>query len=65
MGKPSKKRAWNAYGSRINPGSTLIHDKEKSHSILVKNLELKEQVYYGNDLKKMDDKDNPMNPINN
>lgn len=64
MGKPSKERVWNAYGSHIKPGSTLIHDKEKSHSILVKNLELKEQVYNGNDLKKMDDKDNPMNPIN-
>lgn len=64
LGKPSSKRAWNAYGDHIEPGSTLIHDKEKSHCIIVRNLKLKEKVYDGNEIKKLDDKHNPLEPIN-
>lgn len=64
LGKPSSKRAWDAYGGHIEPESTLIHDKEKSHHVIVKNLKLKEKVYDGNEIKKLDDKHNPLEPIN-
>ena len=48
----------------IAKGSTLIHDKEKCHGALVKDLELKSIAYNGNALKKIKDEDNPLDPIN-
>ena len=36
-GKPSKGRVWDAFGSIIAPGSTLIHDGESAHQILIDN----------------------------
>jgi transposase-like protein len=39
-GKPSKARAWEACGSHIAEGSTLSHDKERSHAVPVDRLSL-------------------------
>ena len=36
--KPSKKKTLEAFGGCIEPGSTLIHDGEKSHRILIETL---------------------------
>ena len=36
-GKPSNARALQAYAPHIAPGSTLVHDKERSHAAVVAN----------------------------
>ena len=63
-GKPSMARCWEALGNHIYPGSTLIHDKERSHRILVDRLELNSIVDDSKECCKLDDKHNPLNPIN-
>ena len=62
--KPSKKSTWKAFGTHIAPESLLIHDGENSHSILVKKLELIEEVHTTGETKGLKDKDNPLAPIN-
>lgn len=64
MGKPSDKTTKMAFLEHIEKGSTLIHDDEKSHKILVKELGLKDVSYKSRDLKNIKDEDNPLNPIN-
>lgn len=63
--KPSDKSTWNALGSHIKKGSHRIHDGERSHGILIRKLELTSEVYSTEDTKGLDDKENPLNPINN
>lgn len=62
--KPSLKSTWAALGKHIKPGSHLIHDGEKSHSILIEKLNLTSEEYDANELKKRKDEDNPLTPIN-
>lgn len=62
--KPSDKSTWAALGKHIKKGSHLIHDGEKSHNKLTRDLELTEEVYKSESTKKLDDKDNPLEPIN-
>jgi hypothetical protein len=63
-GKPSQKKTFEAFGAHIEPGSTLIHDEEKAHTKLVRELSLKSVTYASRDLKGLPDKDNPLNPVN-
>jgi transposase-like protein len=63
-GKPSQKKTFEAFAKHIEPGSTLIHDKESAHAKLVRELSLSSVVYASKDLKGLPDKDNPMNPVN-
>lgn len=63
-GKPTAEETWDAYGSHIKPGSTLIHDGENSHTILIEHLKLNSIVYTTQETKGMEDKDNPLDPIN-
>ena len=63
-GKPSAEETWNAYGTHIKPGSTLIHDGENSHAQLIEYLKLNSIVYTTKETKGLEDKDNPLNPIN-
>lgn len=58
------KKTKDTFINHIKPGSHLIHDKEKSHKILIKELKLSDESYDANKLKKCKDKDNPLNPIN-
>lgn len=62
--KPSKKAALETYGKHIAVGSTIIHDGDNSHQVLVDKLSLKSIVYTTAQTKKLNDKDNPLNPIN-
>lgn len=62
--KPSNKSTLAAYGKHIKEGSTIIHDKEKSHNILIEKLGLESITYSTKDTKGLDDKDNPLWPIN-
>ena len=63
-GKPSQKKTLEAFRDHIKPGSTLIHDRESSHTKLVRELSLKSVAYASKDLKCLPDKENPMNPVN-
>ena len=62
--KPSDKSTLLAYGNHIKEGSTIIHDKEKSHNVLVDKLHLTSIVYSSEELKNLKDKDNPLDPVN-
>ena len=65
MGKTSSEKTKQAFIQHIATGSTLIHDDEKSHKILVKELNLVNKSYNSKYLKKLDDKNNPLDKINN
>lgn len=62
--KPSEISTLLAYGKHIKEGSTIVHDKEKSHKILVDNLKLISETYSSEELKNVEDKDNPLAPVN-
>jgi transposase-like protein len=62
--KPSRKSTWKALGDHISPRSHLIHDGEKSHSILIEKLQLTSEVYNSKITKELKDKDNPLDPVN-
>ena len=63
-GKPSKKKTYSAFKDHIAAGSTLVHDKEAAHSLLVEKLNLVSEVYNSKELKKLEDKDNPLKRVN-
>ncbi|MEL7648152.1 MAG: hypothetical protein AAGU76_08670 [Sedimentibacter sp.] len=52
-GKPSQKYYWEILGNRIRSESHIIHDKERSHRILVYKLNLTEDVYDSKEVKKL------------
>ena len=52
------------FATHIKEKSHLIHDKEKSHNVLSNKLSLTHDAYDGNELKKLEDKNNPLDPIN-
>lgn len=64
LGKTSSDRTKEAFITHIDSNSTLIHDEEKSHQVLIDELNLVNISYNSNDLKKLDDKDNPLRKIN-
>lgn len=64
LGKTSKKKTAACFMNHIKAGSKLIHDQEKAHDVLVKELNLYSEVHNANDLKGLPDKDNPLTPIN-
>lgn len=53
-----------AFKDHIAPGSTLIHDKEKTHKKLVEKLNLKSVSYSSAELKGLADSENPLNTVN-
>lgn len=63
-GKPSQKRSYEAFKNHIAPGSTLIHDKEKTHKKLVEKLKLKSVSFSSNELRGLADSENPLDPVN-
>lgn len=62
--KPSDTSTWNALGNHIARNSHLIHDGERSHGILIRELELTSEVYKTDVTKEMASRDNPLYPIN-
>lgn len=62
--KPSDRSTWNAMGSHIKPESHLIHDGERSHGVLIRNLKLTSEVYSSEYTKNLKNEDNPLYPIN-
>jgi transposase-like protein len=63
-GKTSSAKTMDAFSHHIEPGSTLIHDMEKAHGKLVQELKLVSEAYLSKSLKELEDKDNPLNEIN-
>ena len=63
-GKPTQKKTFEAFRGHIQPGSTLVHDRESAHAKLIRELKLKSESYVSRDLKGLPDKQNPMNPVN-
>ena len=63
-GQPSKKKTYTAFKDHISPGSTLVHDKDTAHSMLVEKLNLTSEVYDAKELKKLEDKENPLRRVN-
>ncbi len=64
LGKTSRAKTLATFGSRVAPGSTLIHDMEGAHMTLVNNLSLKSQHYNAKLLKGVPDGQNPLGPVN-
>lgn len=64
LGKTSTDLTWNTFSTHIKEGSKIIHDDEKSHKKLIRELQLVNEQYNSLYLKKLSDKDNPLRPIN-
>ena len=64
-GKPDSERTKKTFIGHIRKRYHLIHDDENSHSILVTSLGLKETVYTSEELKGLEDEENPLERINN
>jgi transposase-like protein len=64
FGKPSQKKSLEAFSSHIAVGSKLIHDRETAHRKLVSALNLVSHAYAADDLKRLKDSDNPLDPVN-
>lgn len=63
--KPSDRSTWAALGMHIERGSHLIHDGERSHGILIRELNLTSEVYDTEATKGLSDDMNPLDPVNN
>ena len=63
-GKPSINKTRKSFITHIKEGSTLIHDDEHSHSVLISELNLNSVSYSTKELKGLTDKDNPLRRIN-
>lgn len=64
IGKPSISSTSKTFINHIEQGSILEHDKEHSHSILVKKLNLISHSYNSKELAKLDDENNPLKKVN-
>ena len=64
FGKTSSKKTVDAFGGRIEEGSHLVHDKERGHARLVRELGLTESVCDSKEVCKLPDKDNPLAQVN-
>ena len=64
LGKTSRAKTLATFGSRVAPGSTLIHDMEGAHMTRVNKLSLKSQHYNAKLLKGVPDGQNPLGPVN-
>ncbi len=60
----SRTRALAAYSGHVARGSTLLHDKEKSHRALVRELGLASVEYDSRRLKSLPDRENPLADVN-
>ena len=63
LGKTSRAKTLATFGSRVAPGSALIHDMEPP-TAPVNNLSLKSQHYNAKLLKGVPDGQNPLGPVN-
>lgn len=62
--KPSRARMLKVFSGHIKNGSTLIHDGENSHGMLVEAFGLSEEIHASGETRGLPGKNNPMEPIN-
>lgn len=62
--KPSKASTLRTYEPHIESGSTIIHDDENTHEVLVRTLELNSIVHPTSETKGLPDEENPLNKVN-
>jgi hypothetical protein len=63
-GKPSCASTLDCYLGPIGAGSTVVHDGEKSHRRLIRELDLREQVFPSKETRGLAGHGNPMDRIN-
>ena len=63
-GKPSGARALAAYGPHIERGSTLVHDRENAHNMLVRELGLASEAHDARLLARLPDRESPLRDVN-
>ena len=64
FGKTSRAKTRAAFGSRIEEGSTLLHDMESAHEAIVGDLGLASESHNARLLKGVPDDLNPLYPVN-
>lgn len=64
LGKPSESRTRAAYAGHIQRGSHLTRDMERSHKVLVRELELTEEAHDSKRTRTLPDKENPLHEVN-
>jgi|LAHS01.1.fsa_nt_gb predicted RNA-binding Zn-ribbon protein involved in translation (DUF1610 family) len=64
VGKPSVPKVTKAYSSHISKGSTFVHDGENAHREFIRSLNLVSEVHVVDKSKKIEDRNNPLEPIN-
>lgn len=64
LGKTSGARTVAAFGGRIAPGSTLVHDMENGHNRLVRELGLRSERHNSKLIKRLPDSENPLAAVN-
>jgi predicted RNA-binding Zn-ribbon protein involved in translation (DUF1610 family) len=64
LGKTSGQKTVGAFGNHIVSGSLLVHDMEKGHHRLVRELGLTDEAHNAKLLAKLDDADNPLHDVN-
>lgn len=62
-GKTSGARTWEAFGTHIAPGTTLVHDLEPSHRILVARLHLESEAFNAKACIGLPDDRNPLRRV--
>lgn len=63
-GHPRQKDVYNVFKDHIVPKSTLVTDQDRDHRLWVRELKLSSEESEAKVIKKLSDKDNPMNPVN-
>jgi transposase-like protein len=63
-GQPTARKTYMTFGNHIAEGSTLVHDEGKAHGLLIEKLHLISESYDSSETKKLSDKDNPLNRVN-
>ena len=64
FGKPTQKSTYEAFKDNIEAGAIIIHDKDNAHKKPVDKLQLKSEAYDSKELKRLSDKDNPLDRVN-
>jgi hypothetical protein len=63
-GKPTQKGTYENFKDSIEAGATFIHDMDNAHKKLIDKLKLNSVAYDSRELKKLADKDNPLDRVN-
>lgn len=63
-GKTSRARTEAAFGGHIARRSTLVHDREGSHNVLVGRLSLRSEAHDARECARLPDRENPLDMVN-